>query len=54
MGCGDSCPHIPGKRYIDWQLADPKDQPPAVVRAIRDDIDARVRDLVAELDADTT
>jgi arsenate reductase len=51
MGCGDSCPYIPGKRYIDWELVDPKGKPVDEVRAIRDDIDARVRALVAELDA---
>lgn len=52
MGCGDACPYIPGKRYIDWQLVDPKDKPIDEVRAIRDDIDARVRALVEELDAE--
>ena len=50
MGCGDECPYIPGKRYIDWDLTDPKGLPVGEVRAIRDDIDARVRELVAELD----
>ena len=49
MGCGDECPYIPGKRYIDWDLPDPKGQPVDVVRATRDDIDARVRALVEEL-----
>jgi arsenate reductase (thioredoxin) len=49
MGCGDECPYIPGKRYIDWDLRDPKDRPIEEVRAIRDDIAARVRDLAAEL-----
>jgi arsenate reductase (thioredoxin) len=49
MGCGDACPYLPGKRYIDWELADPKDLPVEDVRAIRADIDARVRALVAEL-----
>jgi arsenate reductase (thioredoxin) len=49
MGCGDECPYIPGKRYIDWDLPDPKGQPVDVVRATRDDIEARVRALVAEL-----
>ena len=42
MGCGDECPYIPGKRYIDWELPDPKGQPVDEVRAIRDDI-ARAR-----------
>jgi arsenate reductase len=50
MGCGDECPYIPGKRYIDWDLADPKGQDPATVRSIRDEIARRVGDLVAELD----
>lgn len=51
MGCGDSCPYIPGKRYIDWQLVDPKGLSVDEVRAIRDDIRGRVRELAAELDA---
>jgi arsenate reductase (thioredoxin) len=50
MGCGDECPYIPGKRYLDWELEDPKGLPLEQVRAIRDEIDRRVRDLVAELD----
>jgi arsenate reductase (thioredoxin) len=50
MGCGDECPYIPGKRYLDWDLADPKDQPLDVVRGIRDEIDRRVAVLIAELD----
>ena len=49
MGCGDECPYIPGKRYIDWDLADPKGRPLEEVRAIRDDIARRVRALVEEL-----
>ena len=49
MGCGDECPYIPGKRYIDWDLPDPKGQPIEAVRATRDDIEARVRALVDEL-----
>jgi arsenate reductase (thioredoxin) len=49
MGCGDECPFIPGKRYIDWNLSDPAGQPLHQVRAIRDDIDQRVRALVDEL-----
>jgi arsenate reductase (thioredoxin) len=52
MGCGDACPFIPGKRYVDWQLPDPKGQPLAAVRATRDKIGERVRALVAELDAE--
>jgi arsenate reductase len=49
MGCGDTCPVFPGKRYLDWQLDDPAGKPVEQVRAIRDDIDARVRELLAEL-----
>jgi len=51
MGCGDECPYIPGKRYLDWDLPDPKGQPLEAVRATRDEIERRVRALVAELDA---
>jgi arsenate reductase (thioredoxin) len=51
MGCGDACPYIPGKRYIDWDLPDPKGRPLAEVRATREEIARRVADLVAELDA---
>ncbi|HVL97520.1 MAG TPA: arsenate reductase ArsC [Solirubrobacteraceae bacterium] len=51
MGCGDECPYIPGRRYVDWDLADPKGRPVDEVRATRDDIGARVESLVAELDA---
>ena len=50
MGCGDACPYIPGKRYLDWNLTDPKGLPVEEVRAIRDDIAARVERLVDELD----
>ena len=50
MGCGDECPYIPGKRYIDWELEDPKGRPVEEVRATRDDIDRRVRALIEELD----
>ncbi len=53
MGCGDACPFIPGKRYLDWDLEDPKGRPVAEVRATRDDIARRVEALVAELDAAT-
>ena len=49
MGCGDACPIYPGKRYEDWQVDDPAGQPLEVVRRIRDDIDARVRALLATL-----
>jgi protein-tyrosine-phosphatase len=54
MGCGDECPYIPGKRYIDWELADPKGRPIDEVRATRDDIARRVDALVAELDREKT
>jgi protein-tyrosine-phosphatase len=50
MGCGDECPYIPGKRYIDWDLPDPKGRPVEEVRATRDDIAQRVEALVHELD----
>jgi len=50
MGCGDACPVIPGRRYVDWDLRDPKDLPLEEVRAIRDDIKARVDELVKDLD----
>ena len=49
MGCGDACPYFPGVSYRDWKLDDPAGQPIEVVRRIRDDIAARVRDLVDEL-----
>lgn len=54
MGCGDACPIFPGKRYLDWQLEDPAGQDIDTVRRIRDDIDARVRVLLAELVPATT
>jgi arsenate reductase (thioredoxin) len=50
MGCGDECPYIPGKRYIDWGLEDPKGRPVDEVRATRDEIERRVQGLVGELD----
>ena len=49
MGCGDACAVYPGKRYLDWAIDDPADQPLDVVRTIRDDLDARVRTLLDEL-----
>lgn len=49
MGCGDACPIFPGKRYEDWQLEDPAGQGVESVRPIRDDIKARVRELLASL-----
>jgi protein-tyrosine-phosphatase len=48
--CDDACPVVPGKRYLAWQLPDPKHEPLERVRAIRDDIDRRVHELVAELE----
>jgi protein-tyrosine-phosphatase len=50
MGCGDACPYIPGKRYVDWDLPDPKGRPIKEVRRIRDDIDRRVTELARQLD----
>ncbi len=49
MGCGDECPFIPGKRYIDWELPDPSGQPLEKVRETRDEIKERVRALLDEL-----
>ena len=49
MGCGDSCPFIPGKRYEDWEVDDPADQPIERVREIRDDIERRVEALLASI-----
>jgi arsenate reductase len=51
MGCGDECPYVPGVRYVDWDLADPKGKPIEEVRATRDEIARRVEALIAELDA---
>jgi len=45
MGCGDACPVIPGKRYLDWELPDPSGKPLAEVRAVRDEIERRVAEL---------
>jgi arsenate reductase len=50
MGCGDACPYLPGKRYVDWDLPDPKGQPIAMVRETREEIGTRVEELLAELD----
>jgi len=52
MGCGDACPVIPGKRYLDWELTDPAGKPIEEVRPIRDDIGRRVRQLMTELGVD--
>jgi arsenate reductase len=49
--CDDACPYVPGKRYVNWRLPDPKHEPVERVRVIRDDVAARVHELVAELDA---
>jgi arsenate reductase len=49
MGCGDECPYIPGKRYLDWDLPDPKGRPLEEVRATREEIARRVAELVEEL-----
>ncbi|MFF0217582.1 arsenate reductase ArsC [Streptomyces vinaceus] len=49
MGCGDACPYFPGKRYLDWQLADPAGRGVAAVRPIRDEIEGRIRSLLTEL-----
>jgi len=54
MGCGDACPVFPGRRYLDWDLADPAGKALAEVRVIRDDIDRRVRALLVELTASSS
>jgi len=51
MGCGDECPFVPGTRYVDWPLDDPRGQDIEKVREIRDEIERRVRDLIDELSA---
>jgi arsenate reductase len=50
MGCGDTCPVFPGKRHLDWDLDDPAGKGVEAVRPIRDEIERRVRQLLAELD----
>jgi arsenate reductase len=50
MGCGDACPYVPGKRYVDWELPDPAGKTVDEVRAIRDEIARRIEDLVRDLD----
>jgi len=52
MGCGDACPVYPGKRYVDWQIADPAGQPIEVVRWIREDIRSHVSGLLGDLGVD--
>ncbi|MBR7838519.1 arsenate reductase ArsC [Actinospica durhamensis] len=49
MGCGDACPVFPGKRYLDWKLDDPAGQGIEAVRPIRDEIERRIKGLIAEL-----
>ena len=49
MGCGDACPVVPGKRYLDWELPDPAGKPVEEVRPIRDEIELRVRELLATM-----
>ena len=51
MGCGEECPYVPGKRYLDWDLPDPAGQPLEAVRELRREIESRVGLLVEELDA---
>lgn len=51
MGCGDACPFYPGKHYVDWAVDDPAGLPVEAVRPVRDDIERRVRALIAEIDA---
>lgn len=53
MGCGDSCPYVPGTRYVDWELSDPHGQGIETVRDIRDEIEGRVRSLLADLGVET-
>jgi arsenate reductase (thioredoxin) len=50
MGCGDKCPYVPGRRYLDWELEDPKGRPLGEVRRTRDEIERRVTELISELD----
>jgi protein-tyrosine-phosphatase len=54
MGCGDACPILPGKRYVDWERDDPAGKGVETVRPIRDDIERRVRALLEELDVPAT
>ncbi len=50
MGCADECPFVPGKRYVDWELADPAGRLIEVVRGVRDEIEVRVTDLIRQLE----
>ncbi len=54
MGCGDACPYIPGKRYLDWDLPDPRGRPLSEVRATRDDLARRVTTLAGALDTESS
>ncbi len=54
MGCGDQCPYVPGKRYIDWELSDPAGRPVDEVRDTRDEINRRVHDLIAGIEGKST
>jgi protein-tyrosine-phosphatase len=54
MGCGDACPYFPGKTYLDWVLRDPAGQGVEAVRPIRDEIEARIVGLIADIDAAAT
>ena len=54
MGCGDECPYIPGKRYLDWELPDPKGRSLDEVRSVRDEIARRVDELLDELDRESS
>ena len=54
MGCGDACPFFPGKTYLDWVLEDPAGQGVEAVRPIRDEIERRIKGLIAEIDAKNT
>jgi arsenate reductase len=49
MGCGDTCPYFPGKRYLDWELTDPAGQPIDVVRRVRDHIQRHIETLISEI-----
>lgn len=51
MGCGDACPHVPANRRLDWSIPDPRDMPPEKFRAVRDTIEAQVKELLRQLRA---
>ncbi|WP_405956563.1 hypothetical protein [Streptomyces phaeochromogenes] len=54
MGCGDACPIMPGRRYLDWPVTDPEGAPIAIVRGISDEIDAHITELLASLPSTCT